>query len=218
MRTCPTKAARTAAVRCLPPRRRETMKIHQAVLPLLAATAIISGCESRGSAQVIIGQADASVEKVRPDASVSAPEQLKTVDATLAHMKQNFNEREYKAVKQELPQLNAQFKTLVEAVSAKQSENAAIIQEWSTLNNEVPKTVEEVQARVDSLKPDALPKGVTPDELATAKKELEAAKVTWDEATKAANQGNPGEARDKARLVQSKMEELKDSLEMKEQV
>ena len=46
-------------------------------------------------------------------------------------------------------------------------------------------------------KPIALPKGVTPEELATAKKELEAAKVTWDEATKAANQGNPGEARDK---------------------
>ena len=78
--------------------------------------------------------------------------------------------------------------------------------------------MEAVQARVDSLKPGALPKGVTPDEVATAKKELETAKVTWDEATKAANAGNPAEARDKARIVQAKMEELKTSLGMTEQV
>jgi hypothetical protein len=194
------------------------MKAIQALVPLVAATAFIAGCESRGSAQVIIAQADASVEKVRPDAQVYTPGELKPVEATLAHMHQNFDQREYKAVKQELPQLNAQYKTLVEAISAKQAENAAIIQEWSTLNNEVPQTVEAVQARVDSLKPGALPKGVTAEELANAKKELEAAKATWDEATKAANAGKPAEARDKARVVQAKMEELKQSLAMDERV
>jgi len=194
------------------------MKAIQALIPLVAATAILAGCESRSSAQVIISQADASVEKVRPDAEVNTHTELKPVEATLAHMKQNFDQHEYKAVKQELPQLNAQYKTLVEAIGVKQAENATIIQEWSTLNNEVPQTVEAVQARVDSLKPGALPKGVTPDEVATAKKELETAKVTWDEATKAANAGNPAEARDKARIVQAKMEELKTSLGMTEQV
>ena len=194
------------------------MKAIQALIPLVAATAILAGCESRSSAQVIISQADASVEKVRPDAEVNTPTELKPVEATLAHMKQNFDQHEYKAVKQELPQLNAQYQTLVEAIGVKQAENATIIQEWSTLNNEVPQTVEAVQARVDSLKPGALPKGVTPDEVATARKELETAKVTWDEATKAANAGNPAEARDKARIVQAKMEELKNSLGMTEQV
>jgi len=194
------------------------MKAIQALIPLVAATAILAGCESRSSAQVILSQADASVEKVRPDAEVNTPAELKPVEATLAHMKQNFDQHEYKAVKQELPQLNAQYQTLVEAISAKQAENATIIQEWSTLNNEVPQTVEAVQAQVDSLKPGALPKGVTADEVATARKELETAKVTWDEATKAANAGHPAEARDKARVVQAKMEELKTSLGMTEQV
>jgi hypothetical protein len=194
------------------------MKISHALLPLVAATTIIAGCESRSSAQVILAQADASVEKVRPDAQVNKVAELQPVEATLAHMKQNFDQREYKAVKQELPQLNAQYKTLVEAINAKQAENAQIIQEWSTLNNEVPQTVAAVQERVDSLKPGALPKGVTADEVATARKELETAKTTWDEATKAANQGKPAEARDKARIVQAKMEELKNSLEMTEQV
>jgi predicted nucleic acid-binding Zn-ribbon protein len=193
------------------------MKAYQALLPLLAATALIAGCESKGNAQMIIQQADASMEKVRPDAA-STPEQLKPVEATLAHMKQNFNQGEYKAVKQELPQLNAQYKTLVEAIQDKQSENAAVIQEWSTLNNEVPQAMDAVQARVDSLKPNALPKGVTAEEFATARKDLVAAKATWDEATHAANQGNPTEARDKARIVQAKMEELKNKLAMDERV
>src|SRR3569832_693132 len=121
------------------------MKATHALVPLLAATAMLAGCESRSSEQVIIAQADASMEKARPDAQVSTPEQLKPVEATLAHMKQNFNQHEYKAVKQELPQLNAQYAALVQAVQAKQAENAAVIQEWSTLNNEVPETMAAVQ-------------------------------------------------------------------------
>lgn len=194
------------------------MKVYQALLPLVAAITMLAGCESKSSAQLIIGQAEASVEKVRPEATVNTPEQLKPVEATLAHMKQNFDLHDYKAVKADVPQINAQYKTLQEAIAAKQAENATTIQEWSTLNNEVPKTVEAVQARVDSLKPNALPKDVTKDELETAKKDLEAAKATWDEATKAADAGNPAEARDKARIVQAKMEELKNSLGMDEKV
>ncbi len=194
------------------------MKAIHALVPLLAATAMFAGCESRSSAQVILSQADASMEKVRPDAQVNTPEQLKPVEATLAHMKQNFDQHEYKAVKEELPALNTQYAALVQAVQAKEAENAEIIQEWSTLNNEVPETMAAVQERVDSLKPEKLPKGVTPDELATAKQDLETAKATWDEATHAANQGKPAEARDKARIVQAKMEELKNSLEMNEKV
>jgi uncharacterized protein (DUF305 family) len=199
-------------------RKEITMKVYQALLPLVAAITMLAGCESKSSAQLIIGQAEASVDKVRPEATVNTPNELKPVEATLAHMKQNFDLHDYKAVKADVPQINAQYKTLQEAIAAKQAENATTIQEWSTLNNEVPKTVEAVQARVDSLKPNALPKDVTKDELETAKKDLEAAKATWDEATKAADAGNPAEARDKARIVQAKMEELKNSLGMDEKV
>jgi hypothetical protein len=195
------------------------MKVYQALLPLLAAMTMIAGCESRNSAEVMVGQAQDAVDKVRPQAAAAnTTEELKPVEATLAQMKQSFDQGEYKAVKTDASQFNAQYKTLVDAMTAKQVENDAIIQEWGTLNTEVPKSVEAVQARVDSLKPNALPKEVTKDELETAKKDLETAKATWDEATKAANAGHPAEARDKARIVQAKMEELKSSLGMTEQV
>ena len=77
--------------------------------------------------------------------------------------------------------------------------------------------MEAIQARVDSLKPNALPKDVTKEELETAKKDLETTKATWAEAT-AADAGNPVEARDKGRIVQAKAEELKNSLGMNEKV
>jgi hypothetical protein len=166
----------------------------------------------------MLGQAQDAVDKVRPDATVNAPEQLKPLEATLADMKQNFDQGKYKAVEKDGTVINEQYKTLTQAMTAKQVENDQIIQEWGNLNTEVPKTVEAVQARVDSLKPNALPKEVTKDELASAKQDLEAAKATWEEATKAANEGHPAEARDKARIVQAKMEELKTSLGMTEQV
>ena len=114
-------------------------------------------------------------------------------------MKQNFDEREYKVVVAEVPKFNEQMRTLKEAVASKQTAEAAAAVEWSTLNEEVPKAVEAIQARVDSLKPAALPKDVTKEELATAKTELETVKTTWAEATAAASAGNTAEATEKGR-------------------
>ena len=194
------------------------MKPYHALLPLVAAMTLFAGCESRSDAQFLLSQAEAAVDKARSEAAVTTPNELKTVEGTLAHMKQNFDQHEYKAVKADVPQFNEQYKVLASAMEAKQAENAATIQEWATLNNEVPKTVEAVQLRVDSLKPNALPKEVTKQELETAKKDLETAKATWEEATKAADAGNPAEARDKGRIVQAKLEELKSTLAMSEQL
>jgi len=193
------------------------MKLYQAVLPLAAAM-MIAGCGSRTTAQSVVGQAEGQVANVQQEAEVTAPAELKTVQGTLAHMKQGFNDRDYKLVVNDVPQFNAQMKTLKDAMAAKQGEAATAMQEWSTLNNEVPKAVEEIQARVDSLKPNALPKDVTKEELATAKTDLETMKATWAEATAAASAGNTVEAANKGRTVQAKANELKSTLGMNEQL
>jgi predicted nucleic acid-binding Zn-ribbon protein len=193
------------------------MKVYQALLPLAAAM-MIAGCGNRGTAQNVVGQADGVVTKLRPEASVTAPNELKAAETTLAHMKQNFDERNYKVVVADVPQFNQQVKALEDAMAAKQTADAAATQEWSTLATEVPKSIEAIQARVDSLKPAALPKDVTKEELATAKTELETVKSTWAEAESAAGAGNPAEAAEKGRTVQAKTEELKSTLGMNEQV
>ncbi len=191
------------------------MKFYQALLPLAAAM-MIAGCGNRGTAESVIGQSEGILNNVRADAETNAPAELKAAEATLAHMKQNFEQREYEVVVADVPQFNAQVDTLKQAVATKQDAAAAATQEWSTLNTEVPKSVEAIQARVDSLKPAALPKDVTKEELDTAKTELETLKTTWSEATAAANAGNTVEATEKGRVVQAKAEELKNSLGMNE--
>ena len=191
------------------------MKVYQALLPLAAAM-MIAGCGSRSTAQSVVGQADGAVTTVKQEAEVTAPAELKVVEGTLAHMKKSFDDRDYKLVVNDVPQFNAQMKTLKDAMAAKQAGAATAMQEWSALNAEVPKSVEAIQARVDSLKPNALPKDVTKEELATAKTELETMKTTWAEATAAASAGNTIEAADKGRIVQAKAEELKNSLGINE--
>ena len=192
------------------------MKGYQALLPLAAAM-MIAGCGgSRGTAQNVVGQAEAGFNKAKEEAAVIAPDELKAAETTLAHMKQNLDERNYKVVVADVPQFNAQMKTVHEAVASKQTVEAAAAVEWSTLNEQVPKSVQEVQARVESLKPAALPKDVTKEELETAKTELETAKATWAEATAAASAGHTSEAAEKGRTVLAKVEELKNSLGMNE--
>ena len=189
------------------------MKLYQALLPLAAALAL-AGCQGRSTAQGVIGQAENVITQVKDEAQVSAPNELKAAESTLAHMKQNFQEHEYQAVIDEVPKFNSQ----IEAMKTTATANNAAAAEWNVLNTEVPKAIEEIQARVDSIKPNALPKEVTKEELDTAKTELETMKSTWAEATAAATAGNAMEATDKARVVQSKAEELKNSLGMNEQL
>jgi hypothetical protein len=111
-----------------------------------------------------------------------------------------------------VPDFNAQIEAMKTAATVKQ----AATTEWSTLNTEVPQSIDAIQARVDSIKPAALPKDVTKEELATAKTELETMKATWAEATTAASAGNTAEATDKGRIVQAKANELKNTLGMNE--
>ena len=191
------------------------MKVYQALLPLAAAM-MIAGCGNRGTAQNVVGQADGVVTKLRPEAAVTAPDELKAAETTLAHMKQTSTRATTRSSSLMCRKFNEQVKALEDAMAAKQTADAAATQEWSTLATEVPKSIEEIQARVDSLKPSALPKDVTKEELATAKTELETEKSTWAEADAAASAGKPAEATEKGRTVQAKTEELKNSLGMNE--
>jgi hypothetical protein len=118
----------------------------------------------------------------------------------------------------DVPQFNNQIGAVKTAIESRQNGEAAASQEWTTLKTEVPKAVEEIQAKVDSLKPNALPKDVTKDELETAKKDLETMKATWTEATTAADGGDLVAATEKGRTVQAKAQELKSTLGMNEQL
>jgi len=193
------------------------MMLYQTLLPLAAAM-MLAGCGNRGTAMNVVGQANSAISTVKDLAAYTAPAELKAVEATLAHMQQSFDARDYQVVVDDVPKFNAQLDTLKAAMASKQDVVVAASQEWSTLNEEVPKSVEAIQARVDSLKFEALPQDVTQEVLETAKTELETLKTTWAEASVAASAGNTIEAADKGRNVQAKAEELKNQLGMNETI
>lgn len=193
------------------------MRISQAFLPLVAAM-IIAGCGSRTTAENVVGQADGALNAERDAAQTLAPEELKAAEATLAHMKASLNDRKYKDVEADVPKFNQQIKAIQDAVTANQQVHNAAAADWNTLNPEVQKSVDAIQAQVDTLNKGKLPKGVTKEGFETAKTEFEQLKTTWAEATAAAGEGKAAEAAEKGHAVQAKAEELKPKLGMNPQV
>ena len=114
-----------------------------------------------------------------------------------------------------MPQFNKEVATLREVLVGRQTQIIAATREWETLNVEVPKAVEEIQVRVDSLSSSPkLPKEVDKHEFEAAKASLETMKTDWAAATAAFSEGNATEAADKARGVQNKVDEVKGQLGM----
>jgi len=192
------------------------MKLTNVLMALTASAMLMTGCMSqKDPAENAVTQAEAAMTDLRVDAAKFAPEELKTTETTLAKMKDDLAKQDYKHVVAGVPQFNKEIATLKEVLVGRQTQIIAATREWETLNAEVPKAVEEIQVRVDSLASSPkLPKEVDKHEFETAKASLETMKNDWAAATAAFSQGNATEAADKARSVQGKVEETKEQLAM----
>jgi hypothetical protein len=192
------------------------MKLTHVLMALTASALLMTGCTSqKDPAENAVTQAEAAMTDLRVDAAKFAPEELKTTETTLAKMKDDLAKQDYKHVVAGVPQFNKEIATLKEVLVGRQTQIIAATREWETLNAEVPKAVEEIQVRVDSLASSPkLPKEVDKHEFETAKASLETMKNDWAAATAAFSEGNATEAADKARSVQGKVEETKQQLAM----
>jgi hypothetical protein len=192
------------------------MKVTNVLMALTASAMLMTGCTSqKDPAENAVTQAEAAMTDLRVDAAKFAPEELKTTETTLAKMKDDLAKQDYKHVVAGVPQFNKEIATLKEVLVGRQTQIIAATREWETLNAEVPKAVEEIQVRVDSLASSPkLPKEVDKHEFETAKASLETMKNDWAAATAAFSEGNATEAADKARSVQGKVEETKEQLAM----
>jgi hypothetical protein len=192
------------------------MKLTNVLMALTASAMLMTGCTSqKDPAENAVTQAEAAMTDLRVDAAKFAPEELKTTETTLAKMKDDLAKQDYKHVVAGVPQFNKEIATLKEVLVGRQTQIIAATREWETLNAEVPKAVEEIQVRVDSLASSPkLPKEVDKHEFETAKASLETMKNDWAAATAAFSEGNATEAADKARSVQGKVEETKEQLAM----
>lgn len=185
------------------------------VLAAIVSTIAFSGCANNEEpARQALASAEASLEEVRVDAAKYAPEELQQAEARLARVKEDLAKKEYKDVLGGATQLTKETATLKEVVVSKQTQSVAATHEWESLSEEVPKMVQAIENRVDSLSGSKLPKDMNKESFEAAKASLQSMKSLWAEASAAFEAGNAILAADKARMVQAKGEEVIDQLGM----
>lgn len=197
------------------------MKKHSVWLAAaLSAVLIVSCNQQKDQAGQALAGAQQALKATRDEAQKYAPEQLGGVEAQLGQMQDSYGRGDYAGTLAAQPAMMksidglksaaADKKTAADAAAAKAKDD------WSTASTEVPKMVDEVAKRVDTLsKTRHLPKGVTKDSVASAKTGLDQAKSTWSDATAAASSGDFTTAMSKADTVKSKTQDMMKSLGMK---
>ncbi len=193
------------------------MRTSKALIAFAAATLLVTGCASKEEpARQAVASAEASLAEVREDAATYAPEDLKNVEASLATLKEHLAWKDYEDVLARAPQLNTEVNALKELVVAQQTQIAAATNEWETLKVEVPKMIEALQKRVDTLsRTRRLPNDLTKEAFEAAKLEFETMKASWAQANGAFTAGNAIEAADTARMILTKGRELSAQLGLK---
>ena len=197
------------------------MKFTNVLLAVAAATMLMTGCaKQRGPANEALDKIEASLKDVREDAQKYAPDGLKGVESQFESLKKSFEAKEYDNVLAGTPSLQKAVDSLKAAVSTgKKHARAALAvakSEWEGLNNDVPKMVESIQARVDELsKRKILPLGISKDEFAGAKSAFESMKTTWNDASEEAQKGDAVEAASKGKTAKGMGEALYDQLRIK---
>jgi hypothetical protein len=176
--------------------------------------ALLSGCgdSDKGPAEAALKAAEEAVNAVKGEASQYLPDQFKSLEDSLAAIKEKFNQGDFKAVLMEAQSLSSKAKEMTEAAAAKKAE---LTKSWSDLSAGMPKVVAAIKNRVDILSQSKkLPKGMTSDALASAKSGLAEITKGWTAATDASKGGNLFEAVTKASALKPKVVEVLTVLKM----
>jgi hypothetical protein len=108
------------------------------------------------------------------------PDQVKSLDDSLAAAKEKFAKGEYKAALDEATLLPIKAKGVMAAAKAKKEE---LTKKWTETSQELPKMIEDVQNKVDALsKLKRLPAKLKKDKFEEAKAGLASAKDEWTKA------------------------------------
>ncbi len=196
------------------------MKRLSTWLLALFAAALVAGCASqKAPAEQAIAAAETSLAAVRDAAQKYAPDQLQAVEDQLKGLKDSLAKGDYRSVLTSAPTVNAAISSLKEAAETKKAEAEAALARakdaWGPMSADVPKMVEEIQKRVETLsKTHRLPKGVTNASVAAGKSGLDSLKSQWGEAASAAASGDFTTAMTKAQAVRDKAAGIMKSLGM----
>lgn len=197
------------------------MRPNNVILAIIAATLLATGCsQQKQNATKVLEAVETKLATVKNDAERYAPDGLKGVETQLERLNASLEAKEYNDVIAGAPQLSKAVDSLEQAVKAGKAHARAALasakSEWESLSVEVPKMVEDIQARVDELSDKKrLPFGLNKDEFAEAKSDFEIMKNQWTEASSEYKSGKQVQAVEKARIAKAMNEDVRKQLKMK---
>lgn len=183
------------------------------VVTLFVGALMLVACgNEKGPAELAIKAAEEAINSTKAEAAKFVPDQVKSLEDTLASVKDKFGKGEYKAAIAEAQTLAGKAKEVVEAAKAKKEE---LTKSWTDLSGGVPKMVETIQSRVDILsKSKKLPANLTTEKFEEVKSGLTAAKEEWTKALDGFKAGNMAEAVAMATSVKEKAVKAMEALGM----
>ena len=189
------------------------------LLASLAAVALVGCMSQKAPAEQAVASAETALAQVRDTAQKYVPDQLQSVDAQLTAMKDSLSKGDYQAVLTAAPAVSSAISGLKDAADAKKADADAALAKakdaWGPMSTDVPKMVDAIQSRVDTLsKSHHLPKGVTKDSLSSAKSGLDSMKSSWSDASNAASSGDYTTAVSKGQAVKDQASDVMKSLGM----
>ncbi|HKW03218.1 MAG TPA: hypothetical protein VJN96_25555 [Vicinamibacterales bacterium] len=180
---------------------------------LVLIVAVAAACSSqKDPADAAIKSAQSAFSAVSAEAQKYVPDQAKGVQDALTAAQTAFTNGDYAGALTQAQALPARITALGAAISAKKAE---LTTQWNTMSAGIPKVLETVKTRVDTLsKSKGLPKGMTKDTLTAAQSGLASATQTWQSATSAASSGDLATAIRQANDVKTRLGDLLKSLNM----
>jgi hypothetical protein len=127
------------------------MRIPALILALSANALLIACANHQEPAEKLIVSAETAINEYRADGAKYTPDLLQESEAALAKAKQDYAAENYKAVLAAQPVLNEKVTLMRDSIVATQTSMAAATHEWEELSEEVPKMVQAIEVRVDSL-------------------------------------------------------------------
>lgn len=190
------------------------MLTHVRIFLLLTiASVLFVACDTeKGPAELAIKAAEQAVTAAKGEAAKYVPDQLKSVEAALTSVKEQFAKGDYKATLAGAQDLATKTKDLLSAASAKKDE---LTKSWGEMSGGVEGMTTALKSRVDMLSSSKkLPANLTADTLASAKTGLATITQEWTAASEAFKSGNLADAVAKATGVKTKAAEIMTSLGM----
>jgi hypothetical protein len=182
------------------------------VLGLAILLAACGGAEKEAT-EGAINAAQTALNAAASEAAKYVPDQLKSAQDTLQSAKDAWTRGDYPAALSGARDASKKASDMVAAAAAKKQE---LMKDWTSLSESMPKSMEQIRARIDAYSHGArMPEGMEKSVLATAKDQYTQLKQAWADATAAAQQGNLGDAMQKATGIKDMLAKLREMLGMK---